>query len=107
MAHFGAYACCKLCFRDLYASKTCFPASSTLNIGGGASTVFLKPKNSIFDKKTAIFADFYMKNGKCSCIRMLKMLLSLSICLYNLLSRIQNPQNGGGGFQLACLKPKI
>ena len=42
MAHFGAYGCCKCYFRDLHASTTCIFASSTLNIGGGSSTAYLR-----------------------------------------------------------------
>ena len=46
-------------------------ASSTLKIGAGSSAAYLKPKNSVFDQKTAIFGHLFMKNGKLWCIPML------------------------------------
>ena len=42
-----------------------------------------------------------MKNGKFWYIQMLQIVFSSSVCPYNLLFRIQHPQNGGGFFE--CL----
>ena len=70
-ANFGAYGCFKWSFGDTYASTTCVPACSTLEIEDGSSTAYLKPKKSILNPKKAFFGRFFMKNGKFWCIRML------------------------------------
>ena len=57
---FKYLACCKLCLGDLCPHTTCFFASSTLKIGvGRSSTAWLRPKNTIFHQKAAIFCRFF------------------------------------------------
>ena len=65
--------------------------------GRGLQLLVWGQKTSIFDQKTATFGRFFMKNGKFWYIQMLQIVFSSSVCPYNLLFRIQHPQNGGGG----------
>ena len=70
MVNFGAYACCKLCFRDLCLPRTCFFASSTLEMGGGVFKCLSEAKKLNFRPKTAILGRFFMKNVCCKlCFR--------------------------------------
>ena len=69
-------AYCKLCLKALCVHITYSFASSTLKIGGGSSTAYLRPKNSFCDQKTGIFGHFFHENGKFWCIRMLQTLFS-------------------------------
>ena len=46
---------------SIYASPTCFFASSTLKIGGGVFSCLSQAENSIFDQKTAFFGRFFME----------------------------------------------
>ena len=72
MANLGAYAFCKLCFRDIYASTTCLFVSSTLQMERGVFNCLSEAKRTQFlTGKRSFFFQFFMKNGKFWYIRML------------------------------------
>ena len=107
MAKFGAYACCKLFFRDLCAPSICFFASTTLKIGAGSYTACLRPTNSMFDQKRPFLAVFLpekkwqilVQTHAVNCFFLIHVCLQTVFC-------IQYPQNRAGGFSAACLNSK-
>ena len=62
MANFGAYTCCKLFFRDIYASTTCSFVSSTLQMERGVFNCLSEAERTqFFYRKTVIFFRFFIK----------------------------------------------
>ena len=108
MANFGAYACCKLCFCDIYASTTCFFVSSTLQMERGVfnrlseakKTQFLTGNWSFF---FAICREKRQNFGTYGCCKLCFSALCLPTSCFLASSTLKK---GGEGSSTACVGPK-